>query len=96
MKTKRIDIPEELLDLLGRSRLGQRPRADQVKTALAIHLFQEGIISIGKASELAGEPRVAFELFLNDIGIPTVHYDVADYQQDLRGWAEAERLAESR
>lgn len=93
MKTKEIDIPEELLDLLQRSRLGLR--ADQVKTALAIHLFQEGIISVGKAAELAGDPRVAFELFLNDIGIPTVHYDLPDYEQDLRGWAEAERRAHS-
>lgn len=47
------------------------------------------------AAEIAGEPRVAFELFLNEIGIPTVFYDKHAYEQDLRGIAEAEGRARS-
>ena len=91
MQTKKIDIPAELLALLQRSRLGDRPLAAQVKAALAIHLFLEGLVSIGKAVELAGQPRVDFEWLLADMGLPTVQYDVSDYEQDLRGIAEAER-----
>ena len=91
MQTKKIDIPAELLALLQRSRLGDRPLAAQVKAALAIHLFLEGLVSIGKAAELAGQPRVDFEWLLADMGLPTVQYDVSDYEQDLRGIAEAER-----
>jgi len=91
MPTRTIEVPEEILRLLEGSRLGGRPEAERVKSALAIHLFQEGVISIGKASELAGEPRVSFEWFLVQMGIPTVYYDVSDYEQDLRGLAEADR-----
>ncbi len=38
MATKTIDVPEELLALLQRSRLGRSAEADRVKAALAIHL----------------------------------------------------------
>lgn len=91
MKTQTIDVPEELLGLLQRSRLGSRGSADQVRAALATHLFLEGLISIGKAAELAGVPRVEFEWLLAEMGLPTVRYDLADYEQDLGGLAEAER-----
>lgn len=87
---KTVEVPEELFDLLQRSRLGNRSGADQVKTALAIHLFLEGLISIGKAAELAGESRVDFEWLLVEMGLPTVHYDLADYEQDQLGIAEAD------
>lgn len=91
MKTTTIDVPEELLALLQRSRLGSRASAEQVRAALAIHLFLEGLISIGKAAELAGVPRVDFEWLLVEMGLPTVRYDLADYEHDLSGLAEAER-----
>lgn len=42
MKTQMIDVPEELLGLLQRSRLGSRASADQVRAALATHPFLEG------------------------------------------------------
>lgn len=86
-----VEVPVELFDLLQRSRLGSRSGADQVKTALAVHLFIEGLISVGKAAELAGEPRVDFEWLLVEMGLPTVRYDPADYEQDQRDIAEAER-----
>ena len=91
MTTQRIDIPEEILGLLQRSRLGSRAGADQVRAALAIHLFLEGLVSIGKAAELASVPRVEFESLLVDMGLPTVRYDLADYEHDLSGLADAER-----
>ena len=91
MKTKAVDVPEEILELLQRSHLGGRSGPDQVRTALAIHLFLEGVISVGKAAELAGEPRVDFEWQLVEMGLPTVQYDLADYEQDRRNFAEAAR-----
>jgi predicted HTH domain antitoxin len=62
-----------------------------VKIALAIHLYLEGLISIGKAAELAGEPRIDFEWLLSQMGLPVARYDVADYEQDRQAMAEAER-----
>jgi predicted HTH domain antitoxin len=83
MATRKIDVPEELLTLLRRSRLGTRPDTYQVSLALAIHLFQEGLISVGRAAELAGEPHATFELLLGELGVPLVRYDVDDYQSDF-------------
>ena len=72
MKTKPIEVPEEILDILHGSHLGRRSESDQVRTALAIHLFLEGLISIGKAAALAGEARVEIEWRLVEMGLPTV------------------------
>jgi predicted HTH domain antitoxin len=70
-----IEVPDELLDLLKGSRLAERSEADQVKSALAIRLFREGLISIGKAAALAGVPRLEFEWLLIEMGIPVIRYD---------------------
>jgi predicted HTH domain antitoxin len=83
MATQKIDVPEEILVLLRQSRLGTRPDADKVSLALAIHLFQQGLISVGRAAEPAGEPRATFELLLADLGIPPVRYSVDDYRADV-------------
>lgn len=91
MQTRKVDVPEEIFDLLRRSRLGKRSAADQVKSALAIHLFLEGLISAGRAAELAEVPRPEFEALLVEMGLPTAWYDRGDYDQDLQGIAEAER-----
>jgi predicted HTH domain antitoxin len=86
MKTATVELPEYILALLAQSRLGDRAQSDQVRIAVAIHLFQEGVISIGKAAELAGEPRISFERFLASIGIAPVQYDEEMYAQDLQGF----------
>lgn len=89
MQTVGVDIPEELLTLLKRSRLGDRPVPEQVRVALAIHLLQEGVITVGKAASIAGEPRATFELLLAEMGIPALRYDAEDYQQDREAFERA-------
>jgi predicted HTH domain antitoxin len=86
-----IEVPDELLDLLKGSRLAGRSETDRVKSALAIHLFQEGLVSIGKAAALVGMPRVEFEWLLVEMGIPVARFDVADYEVDKRGIAAVEQ-----
>lgn len=95
MRTRQVEVPEELLRLLHESRLGAHTPADQVTVALAVHLFLEEVISIGKASELAGIPRPEFAQLLVEMGLPTVRYDEADYEEDVRGIAESERRFDS-
>ncbi|MGI8550991.1 MAG: UPF0175 family protein [Dehalococcoidia bacterium] len=82
MKTATVDVPVDLLKLLDQSRLGNRSVSEQVGLALAIHLFQEGIISVGRAAELAGQPRAPFELLLGAMGIPPVRYEKEDYDRE--------------
>ncbi len=57
---------------------------------IVVLLFQQDKISLGKASELIGMHRTQFQKLLADRGI-CVHYDVAEFQEDLRtlqetGW----------
>lgn len=95
MRTRTVEVPEEILELLQRSRPGGSSGSDQVRTALAIELFLEGVISIGKAAELASEPRVDFEWQLIQLGFPTVQYGLTDHEHDRHSLAEAERRHES-
>ena len=90
MATQKVEVPEEILALFQASRLATRPVSDQVKAALATHLFLEGLVSIGKAAELAGEPRVEFEWLVSQMGLPVVTYDVSDYEQDMEAFSKAE------
>jgi predicted HTH domain antitoxin len=95
MATQRIEVevPEDLLELLKRSRIGERPLAEQVRFALAVQLFQEGVISVGKAAEIAGEARAPFELLLGSMGIPPVRYSLQDYEQDSKNLEKALKKA---
>lgn len=91
MATRTIEVPEEILRLLEGSRLSDRPEADRVKVALAIHLLQEDVVSVGKAAELAEVPRVSFESLLIELGIPTVRYDSQEAADDARTIAQLEQ-----
>lgn len=91
MASKQIEVPEELIELFGSSHLGDRPTDEQVRLALAAHLFLEGLVSIGKAAELGGQNRIDFEWLLVEMGLPTVRYEVADYEADLRGISQLDR-----
>ncbi|MCA1723181.1 MAG: UPF0175 family protein [Thermomicrobia bacterium] len=82
MSTAQVEIPDEILTLLEQSPLTGRAHADQVKIALATYLFQERLVSIGRAAELAGEPRAAFELLLSQMGIPPAWFTKADWEHD--------------
>lgn len=50
---------------------------------IVMMLFQKDKISLGKASELLGIHRVQFQKLLADRGL-CIHYDVAEFQEDLR------------
>ena len=57
---------------------------------IAIMLFQQEKISIGKASQIAGMNQIEFQRLLANRNI-CIHYDVAEFQEDLknlqeRGW----------
>lgn len=49
---------------------------------IVLMLFRQDKISLGKASELVGLHRMEFQKVLADRDI-SVHYDVAEFQDDL-------------
>jgi len=48
MANETLDVPGELIELLAKSKLAGRPPGTQVRVALAIHLFLEAVVSLGK------------------------------------------------
>lgn len=50
---------------------------------IVLMLFRQDKISLGKASELMSMHRMQFQKLLADRGI-CVHYDVAEFHEDLK------------
>lgn len=70
-----IEIPREVLH-------ATHMTTEDLKRELALHLYERGRLSFGKARELATMGPGDFQLLLGSRGIP-VHYDAAEYVEDL-------------
>ncbi|WP_407898637.1 UPF0175 family protein [Scytonema sp. NUACC26] len=73
-------------DIVKASGLSER----ELLLEIVIMLFKQDKISLGKASELIGIHRMQFQKLLAERNI-CVHYDVAEFQEDLKtlqemGW----------
>ncbi|NJR62699.1 MAG: UPF0175 family protein [Cyanobacteria bacterium CRU_2_1] len=71
-----IDLPDAL----------QISEAD-LRTELAISLFQQERITLGTASQLAGLHQIEFQQLIASRGI-CIHYDVEELEQDLKSLRE--------
>lgn len=60
---------------------------EELRRELALYLFQQGKLSFGKARELAGMQVWDFQALLSQRGI-AVHYDLAEYAEDLQALKE--------
>jgi len=79
-----IDIPREILH-------AARISPAEVRRELAVLLFAQGRLSFGKARELAEMTHWQFQQLLGSRDIAP-HYDVDDFEQDLRTLHEMGRL----
>lgn len=70
-----LEVPQDVLD-------SARLSVDDLKIEMAIHLYAQGRLSIGKARELAGLALWEFRQVLGSRGIPA-HYDESDLDEDL-------------
>ncbi len=77
-------IPDEVLQA---SRLSER----EFKAEIAVMLFEKEKLTLGQASRLAAMDYLEFQHLLASRRIP-VHYDVADFEQDLETLREMGRL----
>jgi len=77
--TLHLDIPDSVADSL---KLPTREVEPRLRAELAVALYAQGILSFGKASELAGLERFAFADLVGRRGIPR-HYAEDDMAQDL-------------
>ncbi|NEQ73206.1 MAG: UPF0175 family protein [Okeania sp. SIO2C9] len=63
----------------------------QLKLEIAIMLFQQDKISIGKARRLAGINLLEFQREIAERGI-CIHYDVEEFEEDIKTLQEMGRL----
>jgi predicted HTH domain antitoxin len=66
-------------DLLQATRMTE----DELRVEIAVMLFQKQKLTLGQASHLAGMNLFDFQQLLGSRQVP-IHYDVAEYEQDLR------------
>ena len=55
-----------------------------LKSALAIHLYGEGVLTLAKAAKLSGESLESFIAILSKLGISIIHYTIKDVDEELR------------
>lgn len=83
-ETIQIDIPRDVLR-------ATRMSASELRLELAITLFQQGKLSFGKAREMVDMDAWTFQQLLGSRGI-SPHYDIDEYEEDLRTLNELESL----
>ncbi|NET26104.1 UPF0175 family protein [Okeania sp. SIO1I7] len=79
-----VVIPDDVL-------VSARMSEAQLKLEIAIMLFQQDRISIGKARRLAGINLLEFQREISERGI-CIHYDVEEFEEDIKTLQEMGRL----
>jgi predicted HTH domain antitoxin len=85
METKQLELPTDLLRVVGQLNAGDL--ANETAKLLALELFREDKISMGRAAELCHTPLAAFMDFAAEHGAP-MHYGVAEWEEDQRTLAK--------
>ena len=66
----KLEIPDVNLD------------KEEIRLLLAIKLFEDGVVSLGKASEIAGYSERAFSELLLKRGIPPIKYENINIEKE--------------
>lgn len=86
MKTLALELP---LDLVSAAKLDQGGGASREAAKLiALELFREDAVSLGRAAELCQSPLEVFMEFAGAHGV-SLHYDLEELHED---WQTIERL----
>ena len=75
-----VEIPDDLEVIL---KIDKKDIPKAVKLYLAIELYRERKISLGKASEIAGISKEEMMKVLSRKGIP-INYDIDDLKEDIK------------
>jgi predicted HTH domain antitoxin len=78
MNTVQVELAEELLSVAG---VQDSPPSQSAAKLIALELFRENRISLGKAAELAGVSVEAFMAFSAEREVP-LHYTIEDWEVD--------------
>lgn len=77
-----VTLPQEVFVAMQMIGLDSASLAVEMKRASAIDLFRKGLISIGKAAELAGMSLASFMDLLSEAGVAVAEYTFDDIEQE--------------
>lgn len=80
LQTIHIDLLSDILLTLNES---EKELKERIKRSLAIQLYLQQKITIGKAAQIAEMSRFEFESFLSDQNIPISTLDLDDILQNI-------------
>ncbi len=83
MTTVRVDLPEDLLRAASvfANNFSLASASREVAKLLALELFREDVVSLGRAAELCDVSLAEFMDFAAERGAP-LHYTIEDFAQD--------------
>jgi predicted HTH domain antitoxin len=81
METIKVDVPSDLLKL---ANLEPSNLSEEAVRLLALELFREEKVSLGRAAELSRTPLAAFMDFAAKHGVPPLRYTAGDLEQERR------------
>jgi predicted HTH domain antitoxin len=79
METVGVKLPSELLRV---ANLKQRNLSEEAARLLALELYREDKLSLGRAAELCQTPLAAFMDFAARHGVPPLRYSFEDLEQE--------------
>lgn len=79
MDTVRIDLPAALLKA---ANLEEGNLSQEAARLLALELFREEKVSLGRAAELCQTPLAAFTDFAAQHGVPPLRYKIEDLEEE--------------
>ena len=81
METVRVDLPSALLKA---ANLEEGNISQQAARLLALELYREEKVSLGRAAELCETPLAAFMDFVAKHGVPPLRYRLEDLEEERR------------
>ncbi len=81
MESVRIEVPSELLRA---ANLEEGNLSQEAARLLALELYREDKLSLGRAAELCETPLPAFLDFAAEHGVPPLRYSFEDLEEERR------------
>ena len=85
MATVNLELPA---DLVSAAKLDQGNVSQEAARLIALELFREGAVSLGRAAELCATPVAAFMDFAAAHGVPPLNYGAEQLDEDRRTLAK--------
>jgi predicted HTH domain antitoxin len=81
MSQVNVNLPEEMVKAAG---LNSGDVSQEAAKQIALELFRERRVSVGRAAELCGVPLAAFMDFAAAHEVPPLNYGITELEEDLQ------------